>query len=600
MSIRSLLLVVPAVAAPIEARQGLLADVFDHQKVDVFEGAFGGELETADEFGHSLAAIGDLDGDGLSEIAVGMPGSDPGNFSNGLLWILFPNGDGTVASELALRNGQNGFAGPTSFNGCFGRSVAALGDFDGAGAADIVVGEPQDCTLFAHDEGVIWLLFLDTDGTVLGQKKIGAATSGFGGSLDANDAFGHSVTALGDLDGNGVVDLAVGAPGDDDGGLNRGAVWILFLAPDGSVLSEVKIASGSGGFAGALADTDEFGSALANLGDWDFDGAPEIAVGAHKADDLGVSRGAVWILSLAPAGTVKSHVEISEGVGGFVGPLQNQGRFGTSIAPLGDIDGTGWMDIAVGAEGMSHTGADDITSPGRGVVWLLFLEPGGSVIGQRKVSAGTGGFVGNLGPSDRFGSALATLPNLDGGVAPDLAVGAWGDSLENPDQGAYWTLFLDSLPSGASTAFGCALNPPGSLVDLGDVPAPGNTVILGIDNPLGTQDPGAFPFLWVSLAPIGGLDPFVQPCGLLLPGLGMDGPGAAGELLVDITLLAAPTFVGPIWSGPGIPSPVPLPIPSKPALIGLSVYAQGLLFDAPALSGVQIGLTTATELFIGV
>ena len=73
------------------------------------------------------------------------------------------------------------------------------------------------------------MLFLNTDGTVKSHQKISDTEGGFTGILDNGDVFGVSVASLGDLDGDGVGDLAVGAPQDNDGGRDHGAVWILFL-----------------------------------------------------------------------------------------------------------------------------------------------------------------------------------------------------------------------------------------------------------------------------------------------------------------------------------------------------------------------------------
>ncbi|MCZ6612923.1 MAG: hypothetical protein O6941_09835, partial [Planctomycetota bacterium] len=66
-------------------------------------------------------------------------------------------------------------------------------------------------------------------GWILSHQKISDTQGGFDGILDSGDNFGSSVASLGDLDGDGVGDLAVGAQGDGDGGNNHGAVWILFL-----------------------------------------------------------------------------------------------------------------------------------------------------------------------------------------------------------------------------------------------------------------------------------------------------------------------------------------------------------------------------------
>ncbi len=132
------------------------------------------------------------------------------------------------------------------------------------------------------------------------EQKISETAGGFGGVLDADDLFGFSVAALGDLDGDGIEDLAVGAPSDDDGGFDQGAVWILFLNANGTVSSEQKISATAGCFGGVLVGGDLFGSSVAALGDLDGDGIEDLAVGAIWDDDGGTNQGAVWILFLCP------------------------------------------------------------------------------------------------------------------------------------------------------------------------------------------------------------------------------------------------------------------------------------------------------------
>src|SRR4029453_14958604 len=75
----------------------------------------------------------------------------------------------------------------------------------------------------------VWVLFLNTNGTVKSYRQIDAENGGFTGKLDAGDFFGQTLCALGDLNGDGIGDVAVGAIGDDDGGLDQGGLWFLYL-----------------------------------------------------------------------------------------------------------------------------------------------------------------------------------------------------------------------------------------------------------------------------------------------------------------------------------------------------------------------------------
>jgi hypothetical protein len=205
-------------------------------------------------------------------------------------------------------------------------------------------------------------------GGVLSHQKISDTEGGFTGILEMANQFGYSVAALGDLDVDGVGDLAVGAQLDHDGGIIRGAVWVLFLNADGTVKSHQKISDTQGGFTGTLDDADYFGTSLTSLGDLDGDAVSDLAVGTRGDDDGGIDRGALWVLFLNSNGTVKEYRKISDTQGGFTGMLDNEDFFGTSVASLGDLDGDGVGDLAVGAHG------DDDGGTIRGAVWVLFLD----------------------------------------------------------------------------------------------------------------------------------------------------------------------------------------------------------------------------------
>jgi hypothetical protein len=346
-----------------------------------------------------------------------------------------------VLNESAISDTLGGFNGALDDDDGFGISVAALGDVDGDGVADIATGAIQDDD-GGTDRGAIWILFMNADGTVRDHNKISSAAGGFTGALSNRDYFGISVASIGDLDVDGVPDLAAGAFFDDDGGVDRGAVWILFLNTDGTVKAHQKISNPTGGFSGALDDNDRFGIDISTLGDLDGDTISELAVGAYNDDDGGLNRGAVWILFMNRDGTVKTEQKISETEGGFVGALDDYDFFGVSVAGVGDLDQDGRPDLAVGAVW------DDDGGPNRGAVWVLFMNADGTVRAEQKISGTEGGFSGVLHDGDYFGGSVDRVGDLDGDGVTDIITGAHNDddggTFPSDQRGAVWVLFMNS------------------------------------------------------------------------------------------------------------------------------------------------------------
>ena len=169
-------------------------------------------ISDGDQFGGSVTSIGDLDGDGVQDLAVGAGGNDDsGDDNKGAIHIMFMNTDGSVDSTVEINSST--LNGPTLLAGdLFGSSIANLGDLDGDGVQDLVVGASNADT-DGTDRGTIHILFMNTDGSVDSTVEINDTTTN-GLVLSNNDKFGSSVANIGDLDGDGVLDIAVGAPGN--------------------------------------------------------------------------------------------------------------------------------------------------------------------------------------------------------------------------------------------------------------------------------------------------------------------------------------------------------------------------------------------------
>jgi hypothetical protein len=416
--------------------------VLAETKISQTVGGFGGVLDAYDSFGRGVCGIGDLDGDGVCDLAVGAPGDDDGGIDYGAAWILFLNADGTVRAEQKISATTGGFGiGLNDFNR-FGAAIAPLGDLDGDGVLDLAVGAYGDGLGVGGGlrRGAVWVLFLRVDGTVKKKQKITDGVGGFSGDLDTGDYFGAGVAVLGDLDGDGVPEIAVGAPGDDDGAYLAGAVWVLFLKHDGTVKSHQKISSTEGGFGTGLGKYDGLGIAVAPLGDLDGDGTPDLAVGSG----IWNGEGAVWVLFLNPDGTVRAKQKIDDEEGGFGGELYPNSMFGGAIALLGDIDGDGLPDLAVGDHADDDAGDPGKGGSNRGAVWILFLDTDGKVKHEQKISDTTGGFGGDLADGDVLGRGVHCLGDLQGDGFSELAVGATGD---DDGAGAVWILSLDTCGS---------------------------------------------------------------------------------------------------------------------------------------------------------
>jgi len=339
-----------------------------YKKIAQNTGGFTGALDLWDEFGMTTASLVDLDGDGITDLAVGARSDDDGGENRGAVWVLFLNADGSVKSHQKISNTVGGFTGTLDNFDSFGSALAWLGDINDDGLGELAVGAYQDDD-GGLDRGAVYILSLNPDGTVASQWKISSTQGNFTGTLDDSDKFGQAAAPLGDLDEDGVDDLAVGAFLDDDGGGDAGALWVLFLNADGSVKTHQKISATEGGFNGAIDAGDRFGVGVGWLGDANGDGFTDAVVGALEDDDGGVNRGAVWLLSFHADGKVNSSFKISGTQGGFGGVLRNYDYFGHSAISVGDLDNDGRIDVSVGASG------DDDGGDRQGAVWVLFLSP---------------------------------------------------------------------------------------------------------------------------------------------------------------------------------------------------------------------------------
>ncbi len=383
----------------------------------------GGQVANGERFGRAVTGVGDVDGDGIPDIAVGSRSDQDGGPDAGAVYIVFMNRDLSPRSAVKIGAKSGGLPTGTIREGdMFGYGVAGIGDIDGDGIPDLAVtacnAEPAAAPANAN-EGALHVCLLRRDGTVRETNRIDRMD---GMPLSTGDSLGQSCASLGDLDGDGYVEIGIGATGDDAGGFNRGALHVVEVGPLGQLREWRRFSSATHPSLLPIDDIDNFGGrGVARLGDLDRDGSVEIAVGCYRDDDGGTDRGAVWILSLRPGAAglaLERTAKISSSAGGLEGPIANEDLFGMTVAPLGDLDGDGTPDVAVG------NNKSDVGGTDTGTLFLLGLGAQGTVRDQCVISRNSG-FPGlTLIPGERFGRALANVGDIRGDGSQVLAVGA--------------------------------------------------------------------------------------------------------------------------------------------------------------------------------
>ena len=551
IALRVLSLAVLALTSPRVATQ-------DPEILHQFEGASAG-----DRLGFAVGGAGDVDGDGFFDVIVGIPNDDD-NGSNSGSAVVYSG----LTGEVLWRFRGNDPAER------FGWSVAAAGDVDGDGRADVIVGAQLDDDT-GPDAGSAWV-FSGADGTVL--------HSWFGDA--AGDNFGRSVSGARDVNGDGCPDLIVGAPHEGTNGTNAGMARV-FSGADGSTLftlygstagdefglsvdlvadlggdgrDEIIVGAsqaapdGPGyarivdGATGTPVTTlfgeqrgDEFGFSVRDAGDVDADGTTDLVVGVPEAKNNGNDAGIAMVFS----GAGFSVLHVFEGGKAF-------DYFGQAVDGAGDVNGDGHHDVLVGAP------FDDGAAVNCGVV-RIFSGSNGAVLRT---------WFGD-GENDLFGRAVAGAGQVNGFGTADVIAGAWGDDNNGPESGMA-RVFCASGPASASTfGVGCPPARPLTLSYSGTASL-GGTLVVDLSN-----GPAAGPAVGTLYFGSRSGPPFPIP----LAGAGAPQCSLYHSFQVSVGISLAGGAVS-----------VPLPIPSQSLFCGASWFNQAVVLDG---SANLLGLVTS-------
>jgi hypothetical protein len=352
-----------------------------------------------EHLGVSATGLGDMDGDGLAEFALGFRGTDDEGgvyLNNGS--SAFPGAFSTsdIGSESLGAAIQGARIYSDDENDRAGAVVAGAGDFNSDGFADMLIGAPDAGAGASVGPGAAYIIFGSSSSIPGGVLALQALSAPQGirilGEV-TDDQFGGSVSGAGDVNGDGVDDIVIGAAGAET---DMGRVYVIFGHPDyaksnapspldldrlssgdmiefatqenpvaGELANLVNPQSGTGYLPGFMITGDQasslFGSSVAGVGDVDGDGIDDFAIGAPDFDGSAEPEphwGRAYLAfgneAYDPSMLVADIGSTTRGV--VMSGVDNGDSAAATVAGAGDVNGDGFMDVLISAEGASPGG----------------------------------------------------------------------------------------------------------------------------------------------------------------------------------------------------------------------------------------------------
>lgn len=344
-------------------------------------------------YGKSVSIAGDVNGDGYSDVIIGAYLYDNGQTDEGIAFVYYGSSSGLpITANWTAESNQAG--------AWFGNSVSATGDINGDGLGDVVIGanfydgEVMNC-------GAIFVFYGSTSGLSL--------TANWTIESDqANAYFGWSVSAAGDVNGDGYSDVIVGSPFYQNGQTEEGRAFVYHGSSGG--LSTVANWTAESDQAGAY-----FGVCVSTTGDVNGDGYSDVIIGADRFDNGQIDEGKVY-LYLGTSSGLESTCRWSKESN------QEGAHFGQCVSTAGDVNGDGYSDIIVGA----YSYDNDQTNEGRAFVYH------GSASGLSIIATWTA--EGDQAYA-YFGQSVFTAGDVNGDGYSDIIVGAYGYDNGQTDEG---------------------------------------------------------------------------------------------------------------------------------------------------------------------
>ncbi len=452
-------------------------------------------IDPFDNSGLAVSSAGDVNGDGVDDLLIGAVGAVVnGNFSVGETYVIFGSDSGVVGIGGVIDLSALNTNTPTGTAGLLingidqfddsGQSVSSAGDINGDGFADVLIGANSADPNSNSDAGESYVIFGSNSGVVgnggvidLSALNTNTPTGTQGlvfNGIDPSDGSGFSISSAGDINGDGFDDVLIGTnSADPNGNSDAGESYVIFGSDSGvmgvggvidlSALNTNTPTSTAGLVINGIDPDDRSGFSVNSAGDINGDGFDDVLIGALLADPNDNSAaGKSYVIFGSDSGVVASggvidlsalNTSTPTGTPGLVingiDPFDTSGR---SVSSAGDVNGDGFDDVLIGAQGADPNGISDA-----GESYVIFGSNSGVVAngGEIDLSAlntstptGTAGLVINgINVRDFSGFFVSSAGDVNSDGFDDVLIGA-DDADPNGNFGAGETYVIFGNDSG--------------------------------------------------------------------------------------------------------------------------------------------------------